>query len=48
VSGLLKLTLAVETGTMRGHIVTQNLTFAAVCSDAGRPSGAAAGHTMGR
>ena len=30
VSGLLKIALAVETGTVRGHIVTQNLTFAAV------------------
>jgi SAM-dependent methyltransferase len=30
VSGLLKLALAVETGAVRGHIVTQNLTFAAV------------------
>jgi 2-polyprenyl-3-methyl-5-hydroxy-6-metoxy-1,4-benzoquinol methylase len=29
VSGLLKLALAVETGVIRGHIVTQNLTFAA-------------------
>jgi 2-polyprenyl-3-methyl-5-hydroxy-6-metoxy-1,4-benzoquinol methylase len=29
VSGLLKLALAVETGALRGHIVTQNLTFAA-------------------
>ncbi len=29
VSGLLKLALAVETGSVRGHIVTQNLTFAA-------------------
>lgn len=29
VSGLLKLALAAETGTVRGHIVTQNLTFAA-------------------
>jgi 2-polyprenyl-3-methyl-5-hydroxy-6-metoxy-1,4-benzoquinol methylase len=29
VSGLVKLALAVETGTVRGHIVTQNLTFAA-------------------
>jgi 2-polyprenyl-3-methyl-5-hydroxy-6-metoxy-1,4-benzoquinol methylase len=28
VSGLLKLALAVETGVVRGHIVTQNLTFA--------------------
>lgn len=29
VSGLFKLALAAETGTVRGHIVTQNLTFAA-------------------
>jgi 2-polyprenyl-3-methyl-5-hydroxy-6-metoxy-1,4-benzoquinol methylase len=29
VSGLLKLALAAETGQLRGHIVTQNLTFAA-------------------
>lgn len=29
VSGLCKLALAVETGAARGHIVTQNLTFAA-------------------
>lgn len=29
VSGLLKLALAIETGAVRGHIVTQNLTFAA-------------------
>jgi 2-polyprenyl-3-methyl-5-hydroxy-6-metoxy-1,4-benzoquinol methylase len=29
VSGLFKLALAVETGTVRGHIVTQNLTFLA-------------------
>src|ERR1700722_1806739 len=28
-SGLFKLALAVETGTVRGHIVTQNLTFPA-------------------
>jgi len=28
-SGLFKLALAVETGAVRGHIVTQNLTFAA-------------------
>jgi SAM-dependent methyltransferase len=33
-SGLWKLVLAAETGTVRGHIVTQNLTFAA-----GRPRG---------
>jgi len=30
VSGLLKLALAVETGALHGHIVTQNLIFAAV------------------
>ena len=30
VSGLFKLVLAAETGAVRGHIVTQNLTFAAV------------------
>ena len=29
VSGLLKFALAAETGILRGHIVTQNLTFAA-------------------
>lgn len=29
VSGLLKFALALETGALRGHIVTQNLTFAA-------------------
>lgn len=29
VSGTFKLALAVETGALRGHIVTQNLTFAA-------------------
>ncbi len=29
VSGLVKLALAAETGVLRGHIVTQNLTFAA-------------------
>lgn len=29
VSGLFKVMLAAETGTVRGHIVTQNLTFAA-------------------
>ena len=28
VSGLFKLALAAETGAVRGHIVTQNLTFA--------------------
>jgi SAM-dependent methyltransferase len=36
ISGLLKLTLAVETGQVRGHIVTHNLMFAAR-RDAGRP-----------
>ncbi len=30
VSGLLKLALAAETGQLRGHVVTQNLTFAAL------------------
>jgi SAM-dependent methyltransferase len=48
VSGLLKLALAVETGAVRGHIVTQNLTFAAVKPRDGRRSGPtvenAAGH----
>jgi 2-polyprenyl-3-methyl-5-hydroxy-6-metoxy-1,4-benzoquinol methylase len=29
VSGLLKLALAAETGVLRGHIITQNLTFVA-------------------
>lgn len=29
ISGLFKIALAAETGTLRGHIVTQNLTFAA-------------------
>jgi 2-polyprenyl-3-methyl-5-hydroxy-6-metoxy-1,4-benzoquinol methylase len=48
VSGLLKLALAVETGAVRGHIVTQNLTFAAVKPHEGSESGpateSAAGH----
>ena len=38
VSGLLKLALAAETGAVRGHIVTQNLTFAAAKPHAGGPS----------
>jgi 2-polyprenyl-3-methyl-5-hydroxy-6-metoxy-1,4-benzoquinol methylase len=39
VSGLFKLALAVETGAVRGHIVTQNLTFAAARPTAsGQPS----------
>jgi hypothetical protein len=29
ISSLYKLTLAAETGALRGHVVTQNLTFAA-------------------
>jgi hypothetical protein len=29
VSGLLKIALAAETGQLRGHVVTQNLTFVA-------------------
>jgi len=41
VSGLLKLALAVETGAIRGHIVTQNLTFAAVKPGSPRPAPAA-------
>jgi SAM-dependent methyltransferase len=48
VSGLLKFALAVETGVVRGHIVTQNLTFAAVKPGDGGESGpvveSAAGH----
>ena len=40
VSGLLKLALAAETGAVRGHIVTQNLTFAAAKPQAASgPSG---------
>lgn len=40
VSGLFKLALAVETGAVRGHIVTQNLTFAAAkpCKSASGPA----------
>jgi 2-polyprenyl-3-methyl-5-hydroxy-6-metoxy-1,4-benzoquinol methylase len=41
VSGLLKLALAIETGAVRGHIVTQNLTFAAVRPQDGRGQGPA-------
>jgi SAM-dependent methyltransferase len=37
VSGLFKLALAAETGTVRGHIVTQNLTFAARRPDSQHP-----------
>jgi 2-polyprenyl-3-methyl-5-hydroxy-6-metoxy-1,4-benzoquinol methylase len=37
VSGLFKLALAAETGAVRGHIVTQNLTFAARLPE--RPAG---------
>ena len=48
VSGLLKLALAVETGAVHGHIVTQNLTFVAVRSDSGRQPGAAAGDVASR
>jgi 2-polyprenyl-3-methyl-5-hydroxy-6-metoxy-1,4-benzoquinol methylase len=43
VSGLLKLALAVETGTLRGHIVTQNLTFVAVKRLGGEQPGRATG-----
>jgi 2-polyprenyl-3-methyl-5-hydroxy-6-metoxy-1,4-benzoquinol methylase len=38
VSGLFKLVLAAETGAVRGHIVTQNLTFAAARPQADGPS----------
>jgi 2-polyprenyl-3-methyl-5-hydroxy-6-metoxy-1,4-benzoquinol methylase len=38
-SGLFKLALAAETGTVRGHIVTQNLIFAAARPRADRVSG---------
>ena len=48
VSGLFKLALAVETGAVRGHIVTQNLTFAAVQTADGGQSGAAAENAMDR
>jgi 2-polyprenyl-3-methyl-5-hydroxy-6-metoxy-1,4-benzoquinol methylase len=36
VSALCKIALAAETGTVRGHVVTQNLTFAARKADAAR------------
>jgi len=39
ISGLFKLALAAETGAVRGHIVTQNLTFAARKPPARRPQG---------
>lgn len=39
VSGLLKFALAAETGMLRGHIVTQNLTFAARMPQAADCSG---------
>jgi 2-polyprenyl-3-methyl-5-hydroxy-6-metoxy-1,4-benzoquinol methylase len=38
-SGLFKLVLAAETGTPRGHIVTQNLTFAAAKPTTAKPDG---------
>ncbi len=41
VSGLFKLALAVETGAVRGHIVTQNLTFAATRPRAADQTGTA-------
>jgi 2-polyprenyl-3-methyl-5-hydroxy-6-metoxy-1,4-benzoquinol methylase len=41
VSGLFKLALAVETGAVRGHIVTQNLTFAAARPSASGQPGTA-------
>jgi SAM-dependent methyltransferase len=48
VSGLLKLALAVETGTVRGHIVTQNLTFAATRPPAAGQPGPATGNAADR
>jgi 2-polyprenyl-3-methyl-5-hydroxy-6-metoxy-1,4-benzoquinol methylase len=48
VSGLLKLALAVETGAIRGHIVTQNLTFAAVKQPGSRQTGRAADNAAAR
>jgi SAM-dependent methyltransferase len=43
IGGLLKLSLAAETGVLRGHIVTQNLTFAARVSPPAAPAGFAPG-----
>lgn len=40
ISGLLKVALAAETGLLRGHIVTQNLTFVARTAGAARAPGA--------
>lgn len=48
VSGLLKLVLALETGAVCGHIVTQNLTFAAVRPQGGDRQGPAAASAAGR
>ena len=48
VSGLFKLALAVETGAVRGHIVTQNLTFAAARPQAYAQPGTAAGNAADR
>ena len=48
VSGLLKLALAVETGALRGHIVTQNLTFAAVRQRGGGRPGQAPANAAGQ
>jgi 2-polyprenyl-3-methyl-5-hydroxy-6-metoxy-1,4-benzoquinol methylase len=40
ISGFLKLALAAETGALRGHIVTQNLTFVARAASRQRPGAA--------
>jgi 2-polyprenyl-3-methyl-5-hydroxy-6-metoxy-1,4-benzoquinol methylase len=48
VSGLFKLALAVETGAVRGHIVTQNLTFAAARPQPGGQAGTATGNAADR
>jgi 2-polyprenyl-3-methyl-5-hydroxy-6-metoxy-1,4-benzoquinol methylase len=48
VSGLFKLALAVETGAVRGHIVTQNLTFAAARPQTSGQAGPAAENAADR
>jgi predicted TPR repeat methyltransferase len=47
VSGLFKLVLAAETGAFRGHIVTQNLTFAVAKPQAAGPPGPGQMETAG-
>lgn len=38
ISGLLKLALAAETGVLRGHVITQNLTFVALRGTVAAPA----------